>query len=323
MKRMMGLVLACMLLSMPLGFAATTSTGIGISITPGNIVPQIWQDTSQRQLLNVFGTPLTRMNNYAFEGEQIQWEVYVRDSNGVEDIGSVDVTVGSIAGLGNPVEVSCTYTSHGWTPTGISYNSNTDKCYSCLLTVEPQSSMSGQYWMQAVVTDDQGAQDSVREDSFFWFNPSIGLQVLDAPSGLVFGSVSPGSTGYSQTIRLRSIVASGSGVILDVDVLGTDFYDPSSSGAMCPTTNQLELSNFRYYATKGSHDTSGSTNPAPDGEGYLPIGYIQKNIMGNLGVPASQLTEGSEFAITFKLNLPLPCSGNFVVGAINFVGEAI
>lgn len=301
---------------------ATAGVGIGINVTPGNTVPQIWMNSASRVLTDALGNPILRMNNYAFTGEQLSWDVLVRDTNGKEDINSVVVTVGQNAGSGNPTEVSCIRSSNQpsgvitWAD-GISFNSATDELYHCILTVEP--GFEGEYWMQGVV-DDGDDEANVRENSFFWFNPSIGLQILDAPSGLDFGTVVPGATEYSQTVRLKSIVASGSGVILDVDISGTDFYDPSSSGAMCPTTNALALSSFKYYATKGSYSTEGSPTAV---NGYEVIGYNFQNIIRGSGSQASQLTEGSEFALTFQLSLPSPCSGNFISGTIDFEGTAI
>lgn len=301
--------------------AASSSTSIGVIVTPGNSAPQIWQNTAQRQLQDTFGNPLTRTNNYAFTGEKIKWSILVRDSNGREDISTMTVNVGPNP-TGNPKQVSCTIASVQpsgvitWA-NGITFDATTDVLYDCLLTVEP--GFLGEYWTQAVVVDDSGISAQVRENSFFWFNPSIGLQILDADSGLIFtesgkasGIVTPGAIGYSQTARLKSIVASGSGVILDIDIKGSDFYDPASIGARCPTTNQLALSNFRYYATKGSYSTRSSATA--DTEGYDVIGYNYANIIKNAGNEASRLSEGSEFALTFKLNLPRPCIGSYSSG---------
>ncbi|MFA6022509.1 MAG: hypothetical protein WC781_00300 [Candidatus Pacearchaeota archaeon] len=338
-KLMVSLILA-MLFCMPFGFAITSQTtttagvNVGIVVTPGNSAPEIWQNYNERQLQDTFGNPLTRANNYAFTGEKIKWQVLVRDLNGKDDIASVLGTVGPNQGSGNSKEVGCLrsltqpeqQTTISWAG-GLIFNPKTDVIYNCLLTVEP--GFLGEYWAQVVATDNVGGKDNVRENSFFWFNPSIALQVLDANNGLVFtekgkalGVVTPGNTGYSQSIRLKSAVATGSGVILDVEIKGKDFYDSSSSGTACPTSNQLTLSNFRYFATKGSFSTK--TSPTKDSEGYDTIGYTYADLIKGAGAEASKFSEGTEATLTFKLNLPNPCAGNFVnSGGFEFQGTAI
>jgi hypothetical protein len=127
-------------------------------------------------------------------------------------------------------------------------------------------------------------------------------------------------------------------------ISGTDFYDPSSSGAACPITNQLALTNFRYFATNGAYNTgynkanSGTCSglrKAADVEGYVGIAYGNRidqscEILGNNKfdtVPAAPtlgntLTPGSEMSLTFKLSMPEPCVGDFSDGSIYFWGEA-
>jgi hypothetical protein len=137
--------------------------------------------------------------------------------------------------------------------------------------------------------------------------------------------------------------------LMDMFVTGTDFTDPAHSGAKCPTTNQLSLKNFRYYAVNGAYGTQNDLELDPgypahgavlrdrDVEGYVNIEYgnyfsqalynnaevIQSNkdidnyFMGNV------LSPGSEMSVTFKLSLPLPCNGDFSDGHIYFWGEAI
>ena len=121
------------------------------------------------------------------------------------------------------------------------------------------------------------------------------------------------------------------------------FYDSSKSGALCPTTNQLSLSNFRYYATKGAYSTAqdlgvGRGTRVKDAKGYIGIGYgkgfnnpypfydgyeiLQSAKVGPY-YTANLLSPGSEVSITFRLDLPEPCSGDFDTGSIYFWGEAV
>lgn len=120
-------------------------------------------------------------------------------------------------------------------------------------------------------------------------------------------------------------------------ISGTDFYDSSSSGAMCPTSNQLSLSAFRYYASKGAYSTY--TDSRADGEGFVPIQYgvgfnnpttfyntheiMQVGPSSGLYWLPNVLSPGSEMSVIFRLNLPEPCNGDFDTGSIYFWGEAI
>ena len=129
-------------------------------------------------------------------------------------------------------------------------------------------------------------------------------------------------------------------------ISGTDFYDTSSSGAKCPTTNQLELGNFRYFATNGAYSTTlDSETDLVDGdrdsdeEGYVNIDYgigfnnpdpfydnmeiLQSPATLGPYYLANILAPGAEMALTFKLSLPEPCNGDFDSGALYFWGEAI
>ncbi|MCK5107956.1 MAG: hypothetical protein KAQ83_04480, partial [Nanoarchaeota archaeon] len=102
-------------------------------------------------------------------------------------------------------------------------------------------------------------------------------------------------------------------------------------------TNQLALTNFAYFATSGAYSTM--DDGRSDVEGYVGIeygiGFNDPNpfydfaeIMQAGPAPgpyygANILTPGAEHAITFRLNLPEPCNGDFDTGSIYFWGEAI
>jgi len=91
-----------------------------------------------------------------------------------------------------------------------------------------------------------------------------------------------------------------------------------------------------YYATNGAYSTE--TDPRADAEGYVPIVYGDSfdtdfyndaEVMQPLGPynpgyqPGNILTPGAEIAVTFKLGLPEPCTGDFTDGSIYFWAEAI
>ena len=130
--------------------------------------------------------------------------------------------------------------------------------------------------------------------------------------------------------------------MLDMFISGTDFYDSSSSGARCDGTNSLLLENFEYFATNGAYSSMDDSRVGGDPEGYVDIGYgigfnnpnpfynnyeiLQAQPMsvpGGTYYLANVLAPGAEMALTFKLNLPEPCVGDFDTGSIYFWGEAI
>ncbi|VVB77647.1 Uncharacterised protein [uncultured archaeon] len=230
--------------------------------------------------------------------------------------------------------------------------------YDCHFTVETANSMHGEYFLTVEADDAGGKVGTMAENEYWFLNPLIGLSISD---DLQFSELMPGTDGYSQTILVENDAESGSGVILDMFISGTDFYDPASSGALCPSTNQLALTNFKYYATNGAFSTK--NNIGADAQGYLPIPYStdisgSKRIIRFNGTtsgincsdptinnvlrpdairgssPSSSVVEqdwncgntvspGSEMALTFKLSLPEPCNGDFSNGQIFFWGEAI
>ena len=296
---------------------------------------------------------LERINNYAFEGEQITWEVLVMDKNGIEKVEDVFATIGGVQGEGNDIEVNCQLTTKttfgpecnarileeelcpsdrekgGDCP----INKDTMRIYDCNLTIETPESMYGEYWITVEAVDLDGLSGTMAENEYWFLNPVIALSI---DGELTFEEVRPGTSIYSETLLVGNDADEGSGVMLDMFISGTDFYDSSSSGAMCPTTNQLALRNFRYYATNGAYNTYRDSRS--DREGYVGINYgigfnnpdefydayeiIQVRKVGPY-YPANVLAPGSEIAVTFRLDLPEPCNGDFDTGSIYFWGEAI
>lgn len=352
------LVMALLVLSvMPVVLATDVGTGVGISITTEKFAPKIWmcdsrsvQDDNYEQGIN--GLSLNeRKHNYAFEGESIHWTVLVMDKNKIEEVTDVVGTVGASQGTGNDVEVEC-IRQVGGKPTIpescnarileeqlTTFDDDTMAYYDCRLTVETPASMHGEYFITIEAKDATGLSAIMDENEYWFLNPTIALSV---DGDLTFEDVRPGTQAYSQTLLVGNDAEAGSGVILDMFISGDDFYDPASSGARCPTTNQLALSNFRYFATNGAFSTA--TSPVKDAEGYVAIPVskeisaakriVRWNDIARGAAVASTVTEldwnagnaispGSEMALTFKLTMPEPCVGDFSEGQIYFWGEAI
>jgi hypothetical protein len=320
---------------------------------------------------------IERTQNYAFEGEKLEWVVLVMDKNKIEEVIDVVATIGSSQGDGNDVEVECVRLN-GYYPPGAKlpdecnarlgeeqldqFDDQTMAFYECTLTVETPLSMYGEHWVTVEACSGNPQEDcaTMNENEFWFFNPII---ALDITGDVSFEEVRPGTISYSETILVENDADSGSGVMLDMFVSGTDFYDPDSSGARCVITNRLKLgdnfaashddSNWNscwigfgdtddhlcYFATNGAYDTQPFNDPRADAEGYVPIVYgdsfdtdfyndaeiIWDGLDPALGPysPGNVLSPGAEIAMTFKLGLPEPCTGDFSDGAIYFWGEAI
>jgi len=346
---------------MPVALAVSIGSGIGVDITTEDFAPRVWMcdsravmdDATEPGRVSEDGkTLIERINNYAFEGEQIRWTVLVMDKNKIDQNIDVYGTVGSSQGEGNDIEVNCQRVEGGnfdacnarILEEQLEYDPDTMAFFDCTLTVETPESMYGEYWITVEAQDGDGLMGTMDENEYWFLNPEIALSV---EGDLTFEDVRPGTSAYSDTLLIGNDADDGSGVMLDMFISGTDFYDSASSGARCPTTNQLALSNFRYYVTNGAYSSTGDDGvdvPAArgdrnnDAEGYTNIGYgigfnnptpfydgfeiLQDQKVGPY-YTANVLAPGAEMAMTFKLNLPEPCNGDFDTGSIYFWGEAI
>jgi hypothetical protein len=338
--------------------AASVGGGITPDIGTEDFVPRVWMcgdrtvfdDATEPGRVSEDGQFLQeRLNNYAFEGEQVQWDVLVFDKNGIDKVIDVYGTIGSSQGAGNDIEVNCVLTDilSGESQIDPECNArileeelytpgydNVAAYYTCTLTVETPDSMYGEYWVTVEAEDLDGLLGTMDENEYWFFNPIIALSI---DGDLTFEDVRPGTSSYSSTLLVGNDADAGSGVMLDMFISGTDFYDSSSSGARCPSSNTLELENFRYFATSGAYSTL--DDPRRDAEGYVGIAYgigfndpnpfynaneiIQAGPAPGPYFGANILAPGAEQAITFRLDLPEPCNGDFDTGSIYFWGEAI
>jgi hypothetical protein len=319
--------------------------GLKICMTTEYFEPQVWMCDS-RVLYDDpldgqgdFNRIVHRMSNYAFEGEKISYTVLVMDKNGVEKISDVYMTVGCMTN-GN-IEVECVEERDiSWMIDSCNarlgeeelteFDPDTMRYYTCMLTIETPDSMHGEHWVTTRAESIFGPIGSVDEQEYWFLNPYIAVHI---EGEFDLGTVRPGTTAYSPTILVGNDAEDGSGVMMNMFISGTDFYDPSSSGAKCPITNQLRLNNFAYFATNGAYDTFG--NPGADAEGYdrIPYGDMAskgESIIGGVSYPANNpfihgniLVPGSEMAVTLRLDLPEPCVGDFTDGQVFFWGEAI
>ncbi|HLD89317.1 MAG TPA: hypothetical protein VI894_03855 [Candidatus Nanoarchaeia archaeon] len=336
-KLFSGLVAVLLVLSLlPVSLASTPQVGgaVGINLNTGQFAPRVYMDPATRIFRHNAadgGTELVeRTQNYAFEGEQLSWDVVVWDKNGREQISNVHVTIGTTQGVGNQEEVECVQNARVDAPSTIgarddegntlAWDANTMLWYTCIFTVEPQASMYGEYFVVGEATDKTGLMGTFDENELWFLNPVVGIQIR---GNINFGAVNPGQRAYSSTIIVTNAADEGSAVVLNMSISGTDFYDAFSSGARCPASNVLSLTNFRYYATNGAY--SSSTNAGADVEGYDAIPYETSDPSNRVPMIDANplLSQGSDIALTLRLDIPQPCIGDFSAGNINFWGRVV
>lgn len=402
------LVLSLLVIAViPAVLATDVGVGVGIDIVTEDFPPMVWMCDSRivyddstepgRFFTNTTACPdldgdsvpdcelLERVNNYAFEGEQVQWTVLVMDKNGIQKVSDVYATIGPSQGEGNDIEANCVRLTDAADGDPLEescnariseeeldvFDDSTMAYYQCTLTVETADSMYGEYWVTVEAEDLDGLLGTMDENEYWFFNPIIALSI---DGDLTFDEVRPGISAYSSTLLVGNDAEESSGVLMDMFISGTDFYDSSSSGAACPTTNQLLLGDgdsdcdlgtnfggtllpgagfnegngdaFCYFATHGAY--SSEDDDRNDAEGYVGINYgigfnnpnpfygffngdsdgyelIQDDSIGATApyFAGNVVSPGSEVAVTFRLNLPEPCNGDFDTGSIYFWGEAI
>jgi hypothetical protein len=375
MKKLLTIYVAFVLM-LQAAVAVGVGGNLGVIITPEQFAPRVFMDPNSRIVLDDPTEPgamtgdgeimYERINNYAFEGESISWDVMVWDKNGVpEKLSDVYVKVAPTVCGGitqacdsvNYIEANCAASQrqglclgkHGYSAAveidgcdkvwyegeeDLQWNAETMGWYTCTLTVETPVTMHGEYALSAVAVDLDGLSGQFFEQELWFFNPEI---ALGFDGSLNFGTVRPGGVYKSSTLTIENQAEFGSGVLLDMFVAGTDFYDPAHAGTMCPTSNVLKLENFRYYASQGAYNTC--LNAGTDAECYDTINYY----MDGAGAPGNNnygriidgpsvgpyplgniMTPGSELSMNFKLALPEPCNGaSFTQGKFMFFGEAI
>lgn len=341
----------------------------GFCIGPLQLRPKVYIDQNTRQIIEDYSEPgaisvggeelVERIENYAFEGEQIHWEVLVWSDNGKESIDDVAVAVEKLGVGDTEIESNCRMIDRGEddTNTGLPFeiydgeelvfwNEDTMQWFNCTLTVETPISMHGEHKIIAYAVDTHGFVGLSEEFEQWFLNPVVSLGIS---GDIRFRSLRPGATEISEPVRITNNAESGSGVLLDMFIAGTDFYDLAHAGTMCPISNVLNLSNFKYYASNGAYNTCehlgaeglSATIDDADAQCYVGIPYyvdgagdlgnnnfqrIIANTPSAFGVysAGNVLSPGGDVILNFKLSLPEPCNAeSFNQGQIKFFGEAI
>lgn len=361
-KQILSLMAICMLAGMSFVIAGpvTQVNLIGTSpiYTESDFIPLVFlKQGGGRVLYNEIywqgppgenGDILQRNNNYAFTGEKIEWTVLVWDKNGVPEKIN-DVFAGWVAQTNGPLDpekqVNCQYlggvsgnlAQKGYTnvrrpndqEAQVTGNPDTMGEYKCTLTIEP--SCHGQKWMGVKAVDLDNNVGTMQEAESWFCNPDLSLEV----SGSInFGELGAGEQG-SSTFSVENAGEAGSGVEVVLAISGKDFYDPTSSGALCPTSNVLKLqgvnpsvfnTGFWYTAIQGANTVGSKRIPYALNNGIQsadPIFSSSNGQLANWGGSLVPMSPGAEATMTLHLGIPQPCNGNFIDGEINLFAWAI
>lgn len=285
--------------------------------------------------------PEVRYQSYAFSGENLIYDVVVRDCNGASDILSAKITVADNIEANCALQSSPTEDMSSQIPIGCGgsaqsgFDPDTDKYYHCALTVEP--SWYGEKSVNIKGYDTSGLGSTMSIAQKWFFNPAVVIDVdvnddmnyvwYEVPSGQ--SSLLPGQTTFSGNKLVITNLAEG-GVDLWAFIGATDFTDSSSSGAMCPTSNVLEAETALDFRCKigtfeddNWHDMTNKINT----QGCSPIKcYNLTPLLGTNGLNGmrySLLYNGKSAECQFKLTLPTQCTGTFDQGMLQVVVKSI
>jgi len=280
-----------------------------------------------------------RAGQYAFVGEQIYYELIVRDENGADDIGYVKVRID------NYPELICNQISLERKQCDGLGNMNplTDKAFECTLTVEPSWGPrdEAENLLDSVLTitvyDSIGRPKDATHSENWYFNPAIALNVYtndDEP--IHFEDGGPGDIVHSENhLKIKNMGEGG--VNLWIFLAGTDLYG-AEGAAKCPVTNKIDIeqamkfrgwsgtlgpewSDFDMWVFMGEYDQN-------DGCDWACGGSPKKTCYGGKPVPGwspmdNVLTNNGLMEVEFKLEYPVPCIGTFNNGELLVFGKAI
>lgn len=365
-------ILAAVLLMMPAALAAGGDKAIGGQIGVEDFPLKVWQcggrvlkdeDVQPWRTSGDGDELIERNNNYLFEGERYAVDVLVMDKNKIDEA-VVDVIFKG--GIGD-LNLNCVPTTNDCISECnamideehiTTFDPLTMQMYTCTIVVPDSGTAYGEYGLTVQAVDSDGTKTAEYDETSMWFlNPLIRL---DVTGGLTnFDGARPGTSKYSN-VQVKN--GAEGGVILDMFILGEDWYSPDPAQARCNNNgvllNKLPLSAFRYYVENGAYNSrqdaqkdDNNYDPAitraKDSEGYLNIhkklnsGFeesmfneaeiLQANplygtqYVGGQYWLANLLYPGSAgMTLTVRLNLPNPCYGTFAnSNAFHIYGEAV
>jgi len=235
-------------------------------------------------------------------------------------------------------------------------NTETDRAYHCLLTVEPQ--WDGEKEVNITAYNSVFEPTDGTHVESWYFNPSLSMSVStsdDQPirfETMPYGADTPEERTVHSLNRLKIKNNSTAGVNMWMYISGTDLYDNSGGAAKCPTTNKLSISNMKYRGWTGTqwtswegwtqmskYDQNENCDPITLTSHLNPVDPVtleaDTDMMcyGGLPVPYDPnalgpqlshiLTNSGDLEVEFKLTYPMPCVGSFNQGLILVFGKAV
>jgi hypothetical protein len=289
-----------------------------------------------------------RFEEYAFAGEQLIWEIVVRDLNGADDVSYTKLTVDgytealceeiapheSILGNGFNQWAYNQIPAKGTAPQG--FSETFDRLFRCVLTVEP--SWYGESVVNVEAYDQDGAVSTDSISQSWFFNPAVllDLDTNNGAPGITYEDGFPGETVMSENKLMVTNLAEG-GVDLWAFIAADDLTDPSHSGAKCPVSNVLDVDGYGDWpgmeyrckigtmeddAWRHMHNKDNTAMCCPGlcvgatpliMDDQLPPGTPAISVIGNMKTAECQ----------FRLTYPVPCIGDFTEGLIHVIVRAI
>jgi uncharacterized protein YegL len=259
-----------------------------------------------------------RFGQYAFTGEQIKFNITVRDPRGAEDIGYVKLLIGE------EQEVLCNPTYYydgpcnGFGP----FNNDTDRTFVCELTVEPD--WYGEKELAIAVFDINDNPTLGLHKETWFFNPAISLSVETSDDQPIrFEKGGPGDIVHSLNRMIIRNFGEG-GVNLWMYMAGTDFYGIGVT--KCPTTNRLDIEDWmQFQAWSGTISGDWTYMSEYDENDACSL---SGTCYGGVPLPGSApfnniLTNNGILEVQFKLEYPMPCIGKFGAASIIIIGKTI
>lgn len=305
------------------------------------------------------GYQLPLRQNYAFTGETLKYFIIVEDENGKDDIDRINLLVNG-APQGNCAEVpdfaitDSFISDDGKTIDRYSYNPDTMKSYVCTFIVQSnwifEADIRILAWDGKIGFCPESEPIVTSQSDYIVFNPTLSIE---ASGPIEFGSVEAGSTALSNTIYISNyasilsdrqsevIIDVPVGVLMDMYIASADYFtDPQNPKAICGDGNGIKYDQISYYATKGTLNSGKNNNKYPGlGENSdaeciaandeftrLPShsGEIKDMCrIINWNKEASLLNGGADMSLTFQIDVPENCQGNFIDGKIHFIGRVV
>jgi len=292
MKKVFAMLVA-MIFATSFVLGIETSVGIGIDIQIDEFKPLIWLCDSS--VLDDYeenwhdctlgGEPLMeRWYNYAFEGEQLVWEVLVMDKNKIQEIQDVYVIMSAYEGATDGEFVVECIPSGEQPSTTIPPKCNARigqeeltqfdpaimEMYLCRMTVEPKASMYQEYWVSVAAESKESSGltefASIDEDEYWYFNPVVGLTISDQ---ILFDNVANGVQVYSNTVLVENDADPDSGVHMEMFIGGQDFRPGPGEDGTCIDPTNGDISN---YLVLGDNDATNDCDMPADFSPVPPQG---------------------------------------------------